>query len=64
LAQHQSAQIKVRDLRATVGRDRATVSFIQDYDSPRQHSITTKTMIWRFEAGQWKIVREEAKIRD
>jgi len=50
--------VTLNDIRMQQVDDRATVRFIQTYQSDSVHSTTKKVMRFRREKGQWKIIEE------
>ena len=45
-------------LRTNMGKERATVQFIQKYESNRHKAVGVKRLELKQEDGQWKIFRE------
>jgi len=63
-SRHRALSIKnkivivVSDVQMQEKKDMVKMSFIQDYKSETLSDVGRKTLIWRKEGGQWKIVRE------
>jgi len=60
---YRSISVSASDLRIDQGRDRSTVSFIQNYRSNVYRALGIKTLILRREGDRWKIFRESWKKR-
>jgi murein L,D-transpeptidase YafK len=61
--QYKYIKVNYEGLRIRLGESRATVSFVQHYESDRYRAVGQKWLVLKREEGQWKILRETWKKR-